>query len=735
MSFTSVSRVVTILAAICLIAALVPPSAAFAQEIAPTHVLAVEELGASGAEDVAYDYILIKPTIVIQRDGRGDLGTEAIIRNTGNSPMTGTQWGINWYNNEYSNIHAFDDVGPLNVAVERSSSGIILTIAFRALLSPNATYHYFFTVNVAGMAVQSGEDWDFSLSVNSSSPAASLMMSVTFPDGATFTAISPVADSQKGTTIIWKRGSQSGNWSFGVSVTYRLNASSAVTPFLDLPINYDGKSFDIVTQNNPPGKVNSWFDHQYPLWDTSDPEITLWTGAIATGSLGNCANDSNYLCYGSHNGIDFQHNYSLTDEPVYAAARGVVAQVCTNYTARPACPRGLSYGNYVLIDHGNGYATFYGHLKSVDAKVDHVGAPVEDHQQVGIMGGTPKWKTHLHFGVYYDASAAPTWNENLTPVDPYGWSGSYPDPASKGDARGVFPPSTYLWRHQLGQKTIIDASGGTAATPANNVRVQAPASATTQDLLLELLNMPPVAAPSAQLRSIGSSFQFNLSGSWQVVATGLTSGSVLPANLNAKPMTLTVNYDDAQVVHLDEQSLVIQQWNDTAGAWSTLPTQADTELNLLTALVDGPGNFDVQGPLACPQDATEADDDYDHAVPIAVIYAKPFSATRVLDSATDQDWMQLDLHADTEYVFTVEPSVVGIDVVASLYDSSGVQTLAVQDGQGSGASEVLGYTAATPSSAFVVVSGKAGADYGCNAAYTITVEQVGHSLYLPAISR
>lgn len=74
--------------------------------------------------------------------------------------------------------------------------------------------------------------------------------------------------------------------------------------------------------------------------------------------------------------------------PIYAAGAGtVVASV----------NRG-SLGNYVTINHGNGYYTLYAHMHS---RIVSEGQTVQKGQQIGTMGHTGfATGTHLHFGLY-----------------------------------------------------------------------------------------------------------------------------------------------------------------------------------------------------------------------------------------------------------------------------------------------------------------------------------------------
>ena len=107
---------------------------------------------------------------------------------------------------------------------------------------------------------------------------------------------------------------------------------------------------------------------------------------------------------GVHKGIDVVgKNY--TCDYIRAHSKGVVIGVrkdCNNF-------ENGSYGNYVLLDHGNGYQTLYGHMKYGSVNVN-VGDKVSRSEVIGYMGNTGEsFGAHLHFEVRH----------NGTRIDPY----------------------------------------------------------------------------------------------------------------------------------------------------------------------------------------------------------------------------------------------------------------------------------------------------------------------------
>jgi murein DD-endopeptidase MepM/ murein hydrolase activator NlpD len=91
--------------------------------------------------------------------------------------------------------------------------------------------------------------------------------------------------------------------------------------------------------------------------------------------------------YWYHQAVDIANP---SNPPVVAAQGGTVVVAGWN---------GGGYGNYVIIDHGNGYQTLYGHMLNKSVLVQ-AGNRVTQGQRLGTMGSTGRSTgTHLHFEV------------------------------------------------------------------------------------------------------------------------------------------------------------------------------------------------------------------------------------------------------------------------------------------------------------------------------------------------
>jgi len=129
-------------------------------------------------------------------------------------------------------------------------------------------------------------------------------------------------------------------------------------------------------------------------WPTWNHTITSYFGYRVHPVYG----DTRY-----HSGIDIGASFGDT---IMAAASGTVIYVETPVPGQNY--GGTGYGNYMIIDHGNGVTTLYGHCQNVYVTT---GQYVSAGEAIGTVGSTgTSTGSHLHFEV----------RVNGTRVDPLG---------------------------------------------------------------------------------------------------------------------------------------------------------------------------------------------------------------------------------------------------------------------------------------------------------------------------
>ncbi len=162
---------------------------------------------------------------------------------------------------------------------------------------------------------------------------------------------------------------------------------------------------------------------------------------------------------GFHNGVDLvKEGYQL--DYIVAHSDGKVIE----------CRDGLgnmkgsnSYGNYVKIDHGNGYYTLYAHLaKGIKVKK---GDTVKEYQTIGYMGDSGNsYGAHLHWEVWKNGARinpTPYLNADIIKNEPFAgvsdeelarrvWAGEF----GNGDARKKALGSRYTAVQALVDKGI-----------------------------------------------------------------------------------------------------------------------------------------------------------------------------------------------------------------------------------------------------------------------------------------
>jgi murein DD-endopeptidase MepM/ murein hydrolase activator NlpD len=171
-----------------------------------------------------------------------------------------------------------------------------------------------------------------------------------------------------------------------------------VMPLLNDVAARQGTPKDVfVAVNKRLRKVNE--DKITAITKKSTPSL-LWNGAFS--QLSNSKVEANFAD---------QRTYTYNNEPIDSAYHlGYDLSVTKHYPVEAANSGTVAfvgdlgiYGNAVILDHGLGLFTLYGHLSSIDVKE---GDSVKQRQIIGKTGETGLAAgDHLHYGVYLDGVA------------------------------------------------------------------------------------------------------------------------------------------------------------------------------------------------------------------------------------------------------------------------------------------------------------------------------------------
>lgn len=131
----------------------------------------------------------------------------------------------------------------------------------------------------------------------------------------------------------------------------------------------------------------------------------------------------------SHSGVDIWsdtdgniHQWSWVDKfPVYAIASGTILEASDSQIPNNSDLNGNGLGNYIVIQHDNGYLSSYGHLSTGSFKVKP-GDKVTQGQIIAYIGSSGNSSCmHLHFNIYdnSDGSNVRSAENKLDPLDFY----------------------------------------------------------------------------------------------------------------------------------------------------------------------------------------------------------------------------------------------------------------------------------------------------------------------------
>lgn len=249
-----------------------------------------------------------------------------------------------------------------------------------------------------------------------------------------------------------------------------------IDDLLEGKITLDGSS---PTEEESGQQNNS--DPSSPL-DEGDPNLIVEGGTkpselVVTSGIG-AGRD--------HKGIDYDMREGT---PISIIKRGTVARV--DYD-----PRG--YGNYVVINHGNGVETLYAHLKSVNVRQ---GDTVEPGAVIGFSGNTGRSSDpHLHFEIIRNGSK--DLRINGSSGDPFFRAGGNVRVRPRPQPNAAAAPSSGSSNPQPAAPTNTAAAAAGSGAPSP--QSQPAAAAAPAPLPSQLVAATPQPTPQPQPAATGT---------------------------------------------------------------------------------------------------------------------------------------------------------------------------------------------------------------------------------------
>lgn len=350
------------------------------------------------------------------------------------------------------------------------------------------------------------------------------------------------------------------------------------TPFLSVPWEYDtDRTFEDVIL-----KINSYFDHEYPLLSTNLNEPGDKQGTTFYQGIYNSTRP-----YSSHDGYDYGWRSGASlGTPVLAAASG-----CATYAYCTAC------GHTIRIDHGNHYQTRYLHMQATDLITTDTQActQVEQGDQIGLVGYSGRvipageGGAHLHFMVVEDKNQDGDFNDNIPDglTDPFGWQSDEFDPwpdytFTYREVERTGNDSFYLWEENL--STLNQALPTNGGVFTHNK--------------LKLAIAPGSVVEKATVFIQAQPFQFildNLSPVGSIMEIVLKNLFGAPITTLSQPATLTFSFADEDLSNVDVSQALIYSSSDGI-SWAPHETQVDLTTRTATTTTTHFSYFTLAAP-------------------------------------------------------------------------------------------------------------------------------------------
>ncbi|MBP9732617.1 MAG: M23 family metallopeptidase [Candidatus Magasanikbacteria bacterium] len=358
---------------------------------------------------------------------------------------------------------------------------------------------------------------------------------------------------------------------FDVSPMYIVHfddSDTKIKPFLALPWDYaaSGRRFDQAALS-----IETQFDHQYPVFNTPDGEISSDSASLITYTQEEIKSPrSGYDGYswGFKAGI-------IVGTPVLATENGIATYLYSNQC-----------GNTILIDHLNGFQTRYCQLAPDGLITTDLPVAVTQGQIIGKVGlpvFTPT--AELYISIVEDTNKDGVFEDDIPNgvIDPFGWQGKDSDPWELVGNR-----SQYLWNKITLDDTYTLPSVG-ARYFIGDFTVDFPKNTLAYDTILNFKHISKIRNISVEeddtrlYESISNRLKLTMSDGFGEII------SILPHDF-----TVSLSYDPHQLERYHAESIGIYS-SSTGSMWSKEVSVIDTAKKTISTSTNEMSSFAILG--------------------------------------------------------------------------------------------------------------------------------------------
>ena len=278
-------------------------------------------LQANAPAGYTFSYQLLKQTVALWADGRGDVVLERRLQNVDISNWSAISWYFDWASGDYSAIRAWDDQGPLAFYTSRSGTRTYINVSFRQAVQPGQSYHFYLAITIGYMASGSGSNWQAAWYTSPAAAIQEFIQGLTLPSNAVIQSVSPLPSTQSLNYVEWRHTNTPANWVDNISVAYTLSSSVGVPLLLqtsspwatDTYGNYPaGDTVNTIRQwgcfmTSAAMITNYWGQRGQPSFQTDPRQLNSWLRSHSGYDRDNGVVHCSVYAYASQNGVSMYY--------------------------------------------------------------------------------------------------------------------------------------------------------------------------------------------------------------------------------------------------------------------------------------------------------------------------------------------------------------------------------------------------------------------------------------------